>query len=115
MASVDPGELKHLITVILPRRTVDANAHYVTIDGETLQLRAAVRAVKSQDDPYAAGAERMRETLQFIIRWRKGIDTSAAVIFKKRRYELEYVDPVPWAGNYMRLKGVSYDTGVGES
>lgn len=112
MAYVDPGELKYQIDVTLPRMELDANGHYVRHEGKPLHLRSAVRAVKSSD-AVSGGAERMQEQLQFIIRWRAGIDTSASVTFRGRRYALEYVDPTPFAGNYMRLKGVSYDEGVG--
>ena len=114
MAHVDPGELHWMISILLPTRTTDSNNPYVPGQPREIRVRAAVRAVKSQDAAYTAGAERAQETLQFIVRWRTGIDTSAAVIYKGRRYELEYVDPAPFAGNYMRLRGVSYDAGVGE-
>lgn len=112
MAYVDPGELKYNIQIILPEITVDENDHYVKRDGQVLNLKAAVRAVKSEDI-VESGAERMRETLQFIIRWRSGVDSSAAVVFRGRHYELTYVDPTPFAEKFMRLKGMSVDEGVG--
>lgn len=114
MATVDPGELRYSITIQLPTRTTDANSHYQSGAPQEIHARAAVRITRSQDAAYEVGAERAQETVQFTIRWRKGIDTSAVVLFKGKRYELEFVDPVPFAGNYMRLRGVSYDAGVGE-
>lgn len=112
MAYVDPGELKHVIELILPETKKDENGHYLRQDGAAIRLRAAVRAIRSGDE-VSGGAERVQEQLQFIIRWRSGIDTGASVVFRERRYALEYVDPTPFAGRYMRLKGASYDAGVG--
>lgn len=111
MAHVDPGELKYAIYLSIPTRSLDSNGHYVTVD-TLISTRAAVRAVKSQDVT-ENGAARMQETLQFIIRWRKGLTTDCAVQWQGKVYEIEYIDPVPWAGNYMRIKAVSYDAGVG--
>lgn len=112
MPHVDPGELRYQVQLVVPVREKDENDHYVENDAE-ITVRAGVRAVKSADAA-ADGAARQVETLQFIIRWRSGITTDAAVIFRGQRYEIEYVDPVPWAGGYMRLKAVSYDAPVGE-
>lgn len=111
MAYVDPGELRYNVTLLVPQREVDDNDHYVETDTE-IPVRAAVRAVKS-DDVSADGAARRVESLQFIIRWREGITTDAAVVFRGQRYEIGYVDPVPWAGQYMRIKAESYDVPVG--
>lgn len=113
MAHVDPGELKWNITIIVPTMRIDENNHYVRGTDKMIDARAAVRAVKSQDT-VEAGAERRRETLQFIIRWRCGLNTAAQVLFKGQRYEVESVDPTPFAGGYMRIRAISYDTGVGE-
>ncbi len=111
MAHVDPGELQYAISIVVPARKVDANGHYVTTES-LISTRAAVRAVKSQDVT-ENGAARMQESLQFILRWRKGLTTDCAVEWEGKRYEIDYIDPVPWAGNYMRIKAVSYDAGVG--
>lgn len=111
MAHMDPGELKYAISVLKPARSIDANGHYVKTE-TPIAARAAVRAVKSQD-VVENGAARMQESLQFIIRWRSGINTDCAVMWNGVRYEVEFVDPTPWAENYMRIKAVSYDAGVG--
>ena len=113
MARVDPGELRYNITIVIPSRSIDENNHYVRGADRLVSARAAVRAVKSSDD-IEYGAERRRETLQFIIRWRGDLSTAAQILFKGRRYEVESVDPSPFAGSFMRLRAVSYDTGVGE-
>lgn len=112
MARVDPGELKWTITIEIPARTTDSNGHYIQGTPQQISCRAAVRAAKSQD-VIDAGAARMEETIQFIVRWRAGITTDCTVIFNGIRYDLDFVDPVPWAGGYMRLKGCSYDAGEG--
>ena len=114
MAHVDPGELRWWITLLLPTRTIDENNHYAPGEPREIRVRAGVRDVKSQDAEYTAGAERAQSTVQFTIRWRQDIDTAAAVVYKGQRYELEHVDKVPFCGCYMRLRGVSYDAGVGE-
>lgn len=113
MAYVDPAELKYTIEIQIPTNQLDANNHYVRGPDKTIITRAGVRAVKS-NDLIEDGAERRHETLQFIIRWRKGISTAAVVKYNGSRYELEYVDPTPFAERFMRLRGVSYDAGVGE-
>lgn len=114
MAHVDPGELRYAVKILIPTVETDANNHYTSGPDRIIQTRAAVRAAKSQDT-IADGAERMVETIQLIVRWRTDITTAAAVIFHGRRYEVEFVDPVPWARCYMRLRAVSYDAGVGEA
>lgn len=111
MARVDPGELRYSIKLLIPVREVDGNDHYVETDRE-ISLRAGVRAVKS-NDVIDDGAARRVETLQFIIRWRDGVTSDAAVLFRGHRYEIDYVDPVPWASGYMRIKAASYDSIVG--
>lgn len=112
MAYVDPGELRHVIQIVIPTMQIDANNHYIKGEDRTITARAAVRAIKSSDD-MIDGAERVREMLQFIIRWRQDVNTAAAVIFRGRKYEVEFVDPTPFAGRFMRIKAMSYDAGVG--
>ena len=83
MAYVDPGELRYSVRLLVPQRELDENDHYIETDTE-IPVRAAVRAVKS-DDTNADGAARRVESLQFIIRWREGVTTDAAVAFKGDR------------------------------
>lgn len=113
MAHVDPGELKYNVQILIPTRKMDANNHYIKGPDKVINTRAAVRAAKSRDE-ITDGAERMIETLQLILRWRTDVNSAAAVVFRGRRYEIEFVDPTPWAGCYMRIRAVSYDAGVGE-
>ena len=112
MAHVDPGELRYNVILMIPQREKDENDHYIETD-QPIPLRAAVRAVKSSDTE-GDGAMRRNEQLQFIIRWRSGVTSDGAVIFRGQRYEIEYVDPLPWAEGYMRIKASSVDVGVGE-
>jgi len=113
MAHVDPGELKYNVQILIPTLETDANNHYIKGPDKIISTRAAVRAAKSRDE-ITDGAERAIETLQLIVRWRTDVTTAAAVNFRGRRYEVEFVDPTPWAGCYMRIRAVSYDVGVGE-
>lgn len=113
MAYVNPGELKHQIAVIVPARTRDANGHYATAAAKEIPLHAAVRAVKASD-ALEYGAARALETLQFIVRWRTGLTTDMRVRWRGRTYDIESIDPTPFAGGYMRIRGVSYDQGVGD-
>lgn len=113
MAHVDPGELRYNVQILVPTVQVDENNHYIKGPDKIIHTRAGVRAAKSHD-AITDGAERMIETLQLIVRWRTDINTAAAVVFRGRRYEIEFVDPTPWAGCYMRIRAVSYDAGVGE-
>lgn len=112
MAYVNPGELRYLIAVIEPERVRDANGHYRTTAAREIFLHAAVRAVKAAD-VLADGAERAQETLQFIVRWRTDLNTDMSVKWRGRLYAIESIDPTPFAGGYMRIRGVSYDQGVG--
>lgn len=112
MAHVDPGELKYSVQILIPTLETDANNHYVKGPDRVIHAHASVRATKSRDE-IVDGAERRIETIQLIIRWRTDVNSAAAVIFRGRRYDVEFVDPTPWAGCYMRIRAVSYDVGVG--
>lgn len=112
MAYVNPGELRYRIRVVSPNRTLDSNDHYTVKPGAELSLHAAIRAVRAEDI-IEDGAARARETLQFIVHWRTGLNTDMTIHWRGRTYQIESIDPTPFAGNYMRIRAVSYDVGVG--
>ena len=110
MASVDPGELRYTAELIVPRRTIDANGHYVTDDVVT-SVRCAARAVRATETD-ADGAVHFVQVMQFILRWREGVTMDASIRFNGVRYEIDSVDPVPWAGGFMRIRATSVDNVV---
>lgn len=112
MAYVNPGELKWRIRVTSPNRARDSNDHYVSLPDSGLWIHAAIRAVRAGDE-IEYGAARAQETLQFIVRWRPGLTTDMVIHWHGRAYEIESIDPTPFAGGYMRIRAVSYDAGVG--
>ena len=107
MANVDPGELKYTATLLVPQRSIDANGHYVTEDTE-IPVRCAARAMSAKELD-ADGAVRFQQVVQFIIRWREGVTMDASVRFRGVVYEIDSVDPVPWAGGFMRIRATSVD------
>lgn len=111
MPHVDPGELKYQATILIPQRSIDANGHYVTTDLR-LSVRCGVRAAKGDEQVIDDSARRV-ERLQFIIRYRHGINSDCAIEWHGQRYEITYVDPAPWAGSYMRIRAESVDAPVG--
>ena len=112
MAYVNPGELRYEIEVVAPERVRDENGHYRTTDAKSVRLRAAIRAVRAAD-VFEDGAARARETIQCIVRYRRDLNTDMEIRWRGRRYEIESIDPTPFASGYMRIRAVSYDSGVG--
>lgn len=112
MAYVNPGQLKYTIAVIISDRQVDDNDHYQSREVRRIHLRACIWAVKASDI-LDDGAARARQTLQFVVRYRTDLTTDMEIEWKGRIYAIESIDPVPYAGLYMRIRGVSYDAGVG--
>lgn len=112
MAYVNPGELKQLIYILVPDRARQDDGHYRVTAAREIPLRAAVRSVRASD-VFDGGAARAQETLQFIVRWRADLNTDMSVRFRGQIYAIESIDATPFAGAYMRIRGVSYDSGVG--
>lgn len=113
MAHVDPGELKYRIGVRTPRRVKDDNDHYRSTV-ETAVGRAGMRSA-SGGDRVEDGAARSIDTVQFIVRWafRCRISRDSTIIHRGRKYKVDWMDDAPWAGQYARIKAVSYDQGEG--
>lgn len=107
MAYVNPGELRYEIELIDPRRELDESGHYVEAPVRR-RLRAAVRAASAKD-AIESGAERARETLQFIIRWRSRgeITSDMRISWQNREYAITFVDPTPWAQSYCRIRATA--------
>lgn len=112
MAYVNLGELTQRVRILAPLRAVDVNGHYTTYYEEHCELRAAVRQIKAED-AMELGAERQIATVQFIVRFRYDLNSDMIIEFRNRRYQIESLDPVPFAGLYMRIRAVCYDDGTG--
>lgn len=111
MATVQPGELRYLVTIVNPTRARDGNDHYVTMP-EVVQARAGIMK-GSGGDKLVDGAARTVDTLTFIMRWgtRQTIQRDATLKFHGMSYEVEWMDSAPWAGRYARVRAVSRDEG----
>ena len=113
MAHVDPAELKYRIGIRTPARVKDENGHYrdtVT----TAYGRAGMRSSKGKDD-VIDGAARSVDTVQFIVRWelRQRVTRDSTIVHRDRRYKVDWMDEAPWAGQYARIRAISYDQGEG--
>lgn len=111
MATVNPGELKEMITVLVPQRVQDANGHYTIATAKEIKLHAAVKWVKASD-ALEYGAARAIESLLFTVRFRRDITTDMRIQWRGKVYDIESVDPAPYAQSYMRIRALSYDQGV---
>lgn len=111
MAHVDPGELRYAITVTTPARIKDGNGHYRETQTE-IPGRAGVRSARG-GDRVEDGAARSIDTVQFIVRWglRRRVTRDSAIHFRGVKYKIDWMDETPWAGQYARIRAVSYDRG----
>lgn len=109
MATVQPGELRYLVTINNIRRTRDANDHYIVMP-EVIQARAGIMK-GSGTNKLEDGAARAVDTVTFIVRWevRKRIQRDASLRYCGTDYAVDWMDPAPWAGRYARVKCVSKD------
>lgn len=113
MAYVQPGELKYAITIKNPTRTKDDNDHYILSPmPELIQARAGIMK-GSGGDRIEDGAARSVDTITFIVRWkvREQIQRDATIRFHNADYEVDWMDSVPWAGQFARVRAISYDEG----
>lgn len=112
MASVDPGELKYRITIKNIRRQKDANDHYLAMP-EIVQARAGILK-GSGGNKLEDGAARAVDSITFIVRWevRTLVQRDASIQFKGAEYDVDWMDSVPWAERYARIRAVSRDEGA---
>lgn len=112
MASVQPGELKYRITIKNIRRSRDANDHYLSMP-EIIQARAGVLK-GSGGNKLEDGAARAVDSITFIVRWetRAIIQRDASIRFAGKEYAVDWMDSVPWADRFARIRAVSRDEGA---
>lgn len=113
MPHVDPGELRYRIGIQTPQRTKDENGHYRE-SVATAYGRAGMRSARGGDD-VGDGAARSVDTVQFIVRWqlRLSVTRDSTIIHRGKKYAVDWMDEAPWAGQYARIRAISYDTGEG--
>lgn len=112
MAHVDPAELRYRIGVQTPRRILDDGGKYAQNGCETAYGRAGMRSAKGADS-VEDGAARSMDTVQFIVRWafRLKITRDSTIIHRGKKYMVDWMDEAPWAGQYARIRAISYDQG----
>ena len=107
MAYVNIGELKYLIEIRTPTRSVDANGHYVTTN-VTITAHAGIRSASGRDVS-DDGAARSEDTIQFIVRWpvRKAVTRDSVIVWNGIEHDIRWMDATPWAERYARIKAVA--------
>lgn len=111
-ASVQPGELRYAVTIVNLKREKDDNDHYVARD-EIIQARCGVMKGSGANQLFD-GAARAVDSVTFIFRWevRERIRRDATLKFQGRAYLVDWMDAVPWAEHYARVRAISKDEGA---
>lgn len=95
---INAGKYKHLIQIVKPKVSHDAEGFPTTVDEPVLEAYASVRTTSGYT-LIKSGTSFEAATTNFTIRYpsKTKIDRDMVVLFEGRRYEVQYLNNVNYA------------------
>lgn len=102
---IDAGKYKHLIQIVKPKVSHDADGFPTTVDEPVLEAYASVRTTSGYT-LIKSGTSFEAATTNFTIRYplETGIDRDMVVLFDGRRYEIQYLNNVDYANVELEIQ-----------
>jgi SPP1 family predicted phage head-tail adaptor len=101
---VNPGKLRHRITIQQRTITIDAGGFETETWSDAVTIWAVAQDVSGREF-YQAAAVQMENQTKFTVRGRGGLSTSQRIIFKGNIYQITRIDAGDYAGQHMTLYG----------
>lgn len=102
---MNPGELKHRITIQKLTTTVNANGFEVEEWAEHETVWAAASNLHGREY-YAAAAVQAENTVKFTIRYIAGLDTSMQILFQDKQYNITAIDNIKYQNRFIEIKAL---------
>lgn len=102
---MNPGDLRHRIT--LQRLTTTTNENGFEIE-EWIDVKTVWAGVSNLygREYFEAAAVQAENTVKFIIRYTKDIDTSMKIIFRGKQYNITSIDNINYKNELMEIKAM---------
>lgn len=102
---INAGKYKHLIQIVKPKVSHDAEGFPTTIDEPVLEAYASVRTTRGYT-LIKSGTSFEAATTNFTIRYppKTKIDRDMVVLFDGRRYEIQYLNNVNYANIELEIQ-----------
>lgn len=106
---MNPGELRHRITLQKFTSTVNENGfeEEMWIDFKTVW--ASVSNLHGREY-FEAAAVQKENTVKFIIRYTKDLDTSMKIAFKGKSYNIIQIDNIKYENRFIEIKAMEVDS-----
>lgn len=103
---INAGKYKHLIQIVKPKVSHDAEGFPTTIDEPVLEAYASVRTTRGYT-LIKSGTSFEAATTNFTIRYppETRIDRDMVVLFGGRRYEIQYLNNINYANVELEIQG----------
>lgn len=103
---INAGKYKHLIQIVKPKVSHDAEGFPTTIDEPVLEAYASVRTTRGYT-LIKSGTSFEAATTNFTIRYppETRIDRDMVVLFGGRRYEIQYLNNINYATVELEIQG----------
>lgn len=102
---INAGKYKHLIQIVKPKVSHDADGFPVTVDEPVLEAYASVRTTSGYT-LIKSGTSFESATTNFTIRYPPAtkIDRDMVVLFDGRRYEIQYLNNIDYANTELEIQ-----------
>lgn len=103
---INAGKYKHLIQIVKPKVSHDAEGFPTTVDEPILEAYASVRTTRGYT-LIKSGTSFEAATTNFTIRYppTTKIDRDMVVLFDGRRYEIQYLNNINYANVELEIQG----------
>ena len=106
---MNPGELRHRITIQILETVVNENGFEVEEWMDFKTLWASIKNLHGREY-FEAAAVQKENTVKFIIRYFSGIDTSMKIMFKGKSYNIIQIDNIKYENKFIEIKALEVDS-----
>lgn len=102
------GDLRHRITFQKLITAVNENGFEIQTWQNYKTVWSAVSNLSGREY-YQAAAIKGEKTVKFLIRYVEGIDESMIILFKKKQYNITFIDNMKYVNKYIEIKAVEVE------
>jgi SPP1 family predicted phage head-tail adaptor len=106
---MNPGELRHRITLQKFTTTVNENGFEEESWIDFKILWASVSNLHGREY-FEAAAVQKENTVKFIVRYIKDLDTSMKIMFKGKSYNIIQIDNIRYENRFVEIKAMEVDS-----
>ena len=106
---MNPGELRHRITIQILETVVNENGFEVEEWMDFKTLWASIKNLHGREY-FEAAAVQKENTVKFTIRYFDGIDTSMKILFKDKHYNITSIDNIRYENKFIEIKALEVDS-----